>query len=131
MRPGSASDTVGPQTEMPCWSLVSPLSLLQLEQERGRSSTMLEREPRMISRVRVSTNDGVSRFLDATVSVLSCVRRRSPGRFVDSRYEGRLARADGESPPAAKAKIQSEVWRSRDAKWIELEGEGKQEAGKR
>jgi hypothetical protein len=33
--------------------------------------------------------------------------------------------------PAAKAKIQEEVWRSRDAKWIELDGEGKQEAGKR
>lgn len=43
------------------------------------------------------------------------------------------ARMDGaEAPrPAAKSKIQSEVWRSRDAKWIELEGEGKQEAGKR
>jgi hypothetical protein len=32
--------------------------------------------------------------------------------------------------PAAKGKIQSEVWRSRDAKWIKLDGEGKQEVAK-
>ena len=32
--------------------------------------------------------------------------------------------------PAAKSAIQSEVWRSRDAKWIELDGEGAQEAAK-
>jgi hypothetical protein len=42
------------------------------------------------------------------------------------------ASADGESRPrpAAKAAIQSEVWRSRDAKWVELDGEGAQEATK-
>jgi hypothetical protein len=42
------------------------------------------------------------------------------------------AAADGESAPrpAAKQMIQSEVWRSRDAKWVPLEGEGKQEATK-
>jgi hypothetical protein len=42
------------------------------------------------------------------------------------------ARADGESAPrpAAKATIQSEVWKSRDAKWVELDGEGAQEATK-
>jgi hypothetical protein len=33
--------------------------------------------------------------------------------------------------PAAKSSIQGEVWRSRDSKWIELDGEGKQEAGKK
>lgn len=32
--------------------------------------------------------------------------------------------------PAAKDQIQSEVWKSRDAKWIKLHGEGKQEASK-
>ncbi len=32
--------------------------------------------------------------------------------------------------PAAKSAIQSQVWRSRDAKWVKLDGEGKQEAGK-
>jgi hypothetical protein len=30
--------------------------------------------------------------------------------------------------PAAKSAIQSEVWKSRDAKWIQLDGEGRQEA---
>ncbi|MEO8704746.1 MAG: hypothetical protein ABI867_32115 [Kofleriaceae bacterium] len=33
--------------------------------------------------------------------------------------------------PAAKSKIQSEVWKSRDAKWVPLDGEGKQEATKK
>lgn len=32
---------------------------------------------------------------------------------------------------AAKASIQSEVWKSRDAKWLKLDGEGQQEASKR
>lgn len=32
--------------------------------------------------------------------------------------------------PAAKGEIQSEVWKSRDAKWIKLDGEGAQEATK-
>jgi hypothetical protein len=43
------------------------------------------------------------------------------------------ARAEGNAAPrpAAKSSIQGEVWRSRDAKWIELDGEGKQEAGKK
>jgi hypothetical protein len=42
-------------------------------------------------------------------------------------------RADGFAAPrpAAKGKIQSEVWRSRDARWVELDGEGKQEAAKK
>lgn len=33
--------------------------------------------------------------------------------------------------PAAKSAVQSEVWKNRDKKWIELDGEGKQEAAKR
>jgi hypothetical protein len=33
--------------------------------------------------------------------------------------------------PAAKSAVQGEVWRNRDAKWIKLDGEGAQEAGKR
>jgi hypothetical protein len=31
---------------------------------------------------------------------------------------------------AAKSAIQSEVWKSRDANWQKLDGEGKQEANK-
>ena len=43
------------------------------------------------------------------------------------------ARAGGNAAPrpAAKSSIQGEVWRSRDSKWIELDGEGKQEVGKK
>jgi len=36
----------------------------------------------------------------------------------------------GVSAPAAKGAVQSEVWKNRDKKWIELDGEGKQEAAK-
>lgn len=39
------------------------------------------------------------------------------------------------APPAAataaKPRIQSEVWKNRDADWVELDGEGPQEAGKK
>jgi hypothetical protein len=37
----------------------------------------------------------------------------------------------GVSAPAAKSAVQSEVWKNRDKKWIELDGEGKQETAKR
>jgi hypothetical protein len=46
----------------------------------------------------------------------------------------RAKRASGAAAPAArpaaKSEIQSEVWKSRDAKWIKLDGEGQQEATK-
>lgn len=44
----------------------------------------------------------------------------------------RAKRASGDSAPrpAAKGDIQSEVWKTRDSKWIKLDGEGQQEATK-
>jgi hypothetical protein len=39
--------------------------------------------------------------------------------------------AGGYAAPAAKSAIQSEVWKNRDKQWVDLEGEGKQEVGKR
>jgi hypothetical protein len=36
----------------------------------------------------------------------------------------------GYAAPAAKSSMQSEVWKNRDADWIQLEGEGSQEVGK-
>jgi hypothetical protein len=36
----------------------------------------------------------------------------------------------GYAAPAAKSAVQSEVWKARDKKWLKLEGEGRQEAGK-
>ncbi|HVV82480.1 MAG TPA: hypothetical protein VHE35_05345 [Kofleriaceae bacterium] len=38
--------------------------------------------------------------------------------------------AGGYAAPAAMEKIQESVWETRDAKWIKLDGEGKQEAAK-
>ena len=38
--------------------------------------------------------------------------------------------AGGYAAPAAKAPVQDAVWKARDAKWIKLDGEGKQEVGK-
>jgi hypothetical protein len=37
----------------------------------------------------------------------------------------------GVSDPRAKGAVQSQIWKDRDAKWIELDGEGKQEAAKK
>ena len=55
-------------------------------------------------------------------------------RTIEKRADSMVhkAAADGESAPrpAAKQMIQSEVWRSRDAMWVPLEGEGSQEAAK-
>jgi hypothetical protein len=36
----------------------------------------------------------------------------------------------GVSAPAAKSAVQSQVWKNRDKRWIELDGEGKQEKAK-
>lgn len=48
----------------------------------------------------------------------------------DSKVKAKKASGVEAARPAAKQEIQGEVWRSRDAKWIELDGEGSQEAGK-
>ncbi len=37
----------------------------------------------------------------------------------------------GQGAPAAKSAVQSEVWKNRDQHWIPLDGEGRQEAGKK
>ena len=54
------------------------------------------------------------------------IERRAESAVAASRAGGAAA-----PRPAAKGNIQSEVWKSRDAKWIELDGEGKQESAKR
>ncbi len=36
----------------------------------------------------------------------------------------------GMAAPAAKSIVQGTVWKNRDARWVKLDGEGKQEAGK-
>lgn len=49
----------------------------------------------------------------------------------DKAVEEAKASGAAKPRPAAKGKIQSDVWQSRDANWVELDGEGKQEVGKR
>jgi hypothetical protein len=60
---------------------------------------------------------------------------RQLARTIENRADQMVKEAAAEGAaaprPAAKGKIQSEVWRSRDAKWVELDGEGKQEAAKK
>jgi hypothetical protein len=51
-------------------------------------------------------------------------------RAIDDSAEKSAASYGGVSAPAARSAVQSEVWRNRDGKWIELDGEGKQEAAK-
>jgi hypothetical protein len=50
---------------------------------------------------------------------------------IDRQARKAIADEDGGfAAPAAKDKIQAEVWKTRDAKWIDLDGEGAQEATK-
>lgn len=48
----------------------------------------------------------------------------------DNAVKAKRASGERAARPAAKSDIQSEVWKSRDAKWIKLDGEGQQEATK-
>lgn len=68
----------------------------------------------------------------STENVFSVGATRMP-KELTSTIEGRAdaaVRAKKAPRPAAKSEIQSEVWKSRDAKWIKLDGEGQQEATK-
>ena len=49
---------------------------------------------------------------------------------IDHDAQGAAAGLGGVSSPKAKSAVQSQVWKNRDKKWIELDGEGKQEATK-
>lgn len=49
---------------------------------------------------------------------------------IESNTRGKAKAYGGVAAPAAKSAVQSEVWRTRDAKWVPLEGEGAQEAAK-
>lgn len=53
------------------------------------------------------------------------IEKRAEAMVIESAAEGYAA-----PRPAARAKIQNEVWKSRDSKWIKLDGEGAQEAAK-
>lgn len=48
----------------------------------------------------------------------------------DNAVKAKRAAGEPAARPAAKGAIQSEVWKTRDSKWIKLDGEGQQEATK-
>ncbi|HVR63603.1 MAG TPA: hypothetical protein VMU50_17000 [Polyangia bacterium] len=52
-------------------------------------------------------------------------------RAIDSDATHAASAYGGVSAARAKAAVQSEVWKNRDKQWIELDGEGRQETGKR
>ena len=74
----------------------------------------------------------------STARVIIATSMLGSSRLCAATIEGRAEnavrakRASGDRAPrpAAKSEIQSEVWKSRDAKWIKLDGEGQQEATK-
>lgn len=49
---------------------------------------------------------------------------------IDAESKAVAAPMGGVIAPAAKSAVQGTVWKNRDAKWIPVEGESKQEAGK-
>ena len=59
---------------------------------------------------------------------------RVPAKVSDKILESAAAAAapyGGVESPRAKGAVQQQVWKNRDDKWIKLDGEGAQEAGKR
>lgn len=60
-------------------------------------------------------------------------KRRMPAQLagdIDVKAKKAAGDVGGFAAPAAKAAVQSEVWATRDANWIQLDGEGVQEAAK-
>lgn len=56
---------------------------------------------------------------------------RELAKAIDTNTKAKAEEYGGTFAPPAKSAVQQEVWRTRDAKWIELDGEGKQEAAKK
>ena len=60
-------------------------------------------------------------------------KKRMPKQLataIDRKAKIAADKAGGFAAPAAKSEVQSAVWETRDAKWIQLDGEGEQEATK-
>lgn len=55
---------------------------------------------------------------------------RQLSRTIETSAKVAADEAGGYPAPAAKSAIQGEVWKARDKKWVALDGEGAQEAGK-
>ena len=60
--------------------------------------------------------------------------KRLPAKLrgtIETRAKSAADEVGGYAAPAAKSRMQSEVWSARDAEWVEIDGEGKQEVGKK
>jgi hypothetical protein len=60
-------------------------------------------------------------------------RTRLPPKLrgaIEARAKSAADEEGGYAAPATKSRVQSEVWSARDAAWIKLDGEGKQETAK-
>lgn len=60
--------------------------------------------------------------------------KRLPAKLhgnIETRAKAAVQDSGGYAAPASKSRVQSEVWQARDAEWIEIDGEGKQEIGKK
>lgn len=55
---------------------------------------------------------------------------RSLAKKIDKEARKAAEETGGFAAPAAKSAVQGKVWETRDARWIELDGEGAQEAAK-
>jgi hypothetical protein len=59
--------------------------------------------------------------------------KRLPAKLrttIETRSKAAVEESGGYAAPAAKSRIQSEVWGARDADWVKIDGEGKQEVEK-
>ena len=59
--------------------------------------------------------------------------KRLPAKLrttIESRSKTAVDNAGGYAAPAAKSAVQSQVWEARDAEWVKIDGEGKQETRK-
>jgi hypothetical protein len=59
--------------------------------------------------------------------------KRLPAKLrstIETRSKAAVDEVGGYAAPAAKSAVQSQVWEARDADWVKIDGEGKQEARK-
>lgn len=59
--------------------------------------------------------------------------KRLPAKLrstIETRSKAAADEVGGYAAPAAKSAMQSQVWEARDAEWVKIDGEGKQEAAK-
>jgi hypothetical protein len=111
---------------------VGPLQLATAQSEQRLDSVVVPPGKSIAVKLAVFCIDS-HRPAPSSQTEFSLGHKRLPRNLTDTiESNAKLAadKAGGYAPPAATAEIQGEVWKARDAKWISLDGEGAQEAGK-